>query len=259
MKLWDALDIKFGDVISLVGGGGKTTLMFTLARELAAAKGTVVTTTTTKIMEPLPSETSCLILEEDETCMVTAFLSKRNKCRHITLAKRKLPSGKLDGISPELVVRLAGMPEIASIIVEADGAARKPLKAPNATEPVIPENTSLVIPVVGVEAVGCRLTEDEVFRPEIVSRLLGLPQGEVISAEAVALLMTHPQGIIKGCPPDAMIVPFINKVDMEGGLSRGRDVASKILALKNPRIERVVLGHVWLPVPVAEVILRDRG
>jgi probable selenium-dependent hydroxylase accessory protein YqeC len=66
MTLKEALDIRPGEVISLVGGGGKTTLMFALARELAFGDGCVVTTTTTKILEPSPSETPLLLLEADE-------------------------------------------------------------------------------------------------------------------------------------------------------------------------------------------------
>ncbi len=62
-----ALDIKPKEVISLVGGGGKTTLMFALARELATINEFVLTTTTTKILEPSPSETPLLLLStEDE-------------------------------------------------------------------------------------------------------------------------------------------------------------------------------------------------
>jgi probable selenium-dependent hydroxylase accessory protein YqeC len=170
------------------------------------------------------------------------------------LASEKLTSGKLNGISPELVSRLAKVNRLSYIIVEADGAARKSLKAPNPTEPVIPSNTSLVIPIVGLDALGSRLTEENVFRPQIVSKLLGLPLGEVISAESIATLMTHPQGIIKGSPDRARIVPFINKVDIDKDLAKARDLASKILAVKHPQIKQVVLGQAQLPQPVIEVI-----
>ena len=254
MKLKEALDIKPGEVISLVGGGGKTTLMFALARELAPTGKSVITTATTKILEPSSTETPLLIVEADEQQMVRTLLQNVDKYRHITLASEKLSSGKLNGVSPELVAKLAELNEVSYIIVEADGAAGKSLKAPNPTEPVIPHNTSLVIPMVGIDAVGCRLAEEDVFRPEIVSRLLGLPLGEVISAEAIAFLITHPQGIIKGSPTQARIVPFINKVDLDGGLSKGRDLANKILAIKHPQIGQVILGQAQLPELVVEVI-----
>jgi probable selenium-dependent hydroxylase accessory protein YqeC len=254
MKLKEALDIKPGEVISLVGAGGKTTLMFALARELASSEKCVVTTTTTKILEPSSAETPLLLVEADEKQMVRVLLQNLDKYKHITLASENLPSGKLKGVSPELVVKLAELNQVSYIIVEADGAARKSLKAPNPTEPVIPYNTSLVIPVVGIDAVGCRLTEEDVFRPEIASKLLGLPLGEVISAEAIALLITHPQGIIKGSPAQARIIPFINKVDLDEGLSKGRDLANKILAMGHSQIEQVVLGQAKFPEPAVEVI-----
>jgi molybdenum cofactor cytidylyltransferase len=254
MKLKEALDIRPGEVVSLVGGGGKTTLMFALAWELASGGDCVVTTTTTKILEPSPSETPLLLLETDEEELVRLLLANVGKHRHITLASGKLASGKLNGISPEFVVKLASLSQVSYIVVEADGAAHRSLKAPNPTEPVIPFNTSLVIPVVGIDAVGCRLTEKDVFRPEIVSNLLGLPLGEVISPAAIAFLITHHQGIIKGSPERARIVPFINKVDLDKNLSKARDLAGKILAMRHPQIERVVLGQAQSPEPVVEVI-----
>src|SRR4030043_310016 len=107
MTLKEALSIKPGEVVSLVGGGGKTTLMFALARELATGGESVITTTTTKILEPSPAETPLLIVEADEQLMLSAVLHSLGKYRHITLAREKLPSGKLIGISPELVVKLA--------------------------------------------------------------------------------------------------------------------------------------------------------
>ena len=254
MTLSEALDIKPGEVISLVGGGGKTTLMFALARELATSGSCVITTTTTKIFEPLPSQTPLLLLEVDKEEMIRLLLQNIDKYRHITLASERLASGKLNGISPDLVVRLAEVNRVSCIIVEADGAAQKSLKAPNPTEPVIPYNTSLVIPMVGIDAVGCRLTEKNVFRPEIVSKLIGVPLEEVISAESIAFLITHHQGIIKGSPDRARIVPFINKMDLDEGLSKGRSLANKILAMRHPRIKQVVLGQAQLPEPVIEVI-----
>jgi molybdenum cofactor cytidylyltransferase len=256
MKLKEALDIRHGEVISLVGGGGKTTIMFALARELAMDGGCVVTTTTTKILEPSPSDTPLLLLKTDEQELMRLLLDNIDKNRHVTLASEKLASGKLNGISPEFVVKLAGLSQVSYIVVEADGAAHKSLKAPNPTEPVIPLNTSLVIPVVGVDAVGCRLTEKDVFRPEIVSKLLALPLGEVISPDAIAFLITHRQGIIKGSPEQSRIVPFINKVDLDEGLLKARELANKILAMRHSQIERVILGQAQSPEPVVEVIFK---
>ncbi len=254
VTLKEAFGIRRGEVVSLVGGGGKTTLMFALAQELALAGELVITTTTTRILEPSASETPRLIVQRDEDEMVRLLMEDLAKYRHVTLAVERLPAGKLKGISPELVVRLAEIAPGAFIIVEADGAARKPLKAPGPNEPVIPPNTSLVIPVVGIDALGCFLTEEFVFRAEIASALLGLPLGEVVSPEAVAILVTHRRGMTKGSPDEARIVPFINKVDLGGAMPKARDLAAKILAMKHPQINRVVLGQARLPEAVLEIV-----
>jgi probable selenium-dependent hydroxylase accessory protein YqeC len=250
--LRQAFGVRCGETISLVGGGGKTALMFALACELAATGKSVITTTTTRILEPSAPETF-LILEPDENKMLALLLRELDKHRHITLATERLPLGKLKGVSPELINRLAELRQASYIIVEADGAARKPLKAPNATEPVIPPTTSLVIPVVGIDALACQLIQKDVFRPEIISRLTGLPLGEVVSTDAVATLITHAEGIIKGSPTHARIIPLINKVDLDKGLLKAENLAHKILKKQHPQIERVVLAQMRLPQPVAKI------
>jgi len=255
-SLRQAFNISPKEVISLVGAGGKTTLMFALARELASDKGCVITTTTTKILEPLTSESPFLLMAKDEEALLNLFLQNAGRYKHITLAREKLASGKLDGISPELVMKLSNLVQASYVIVEADGAARRPLKAPNATEPVIPDNTSLVIPVVGIDAIGRPLNDENVFRSEIASRLLGVPLGTIISAELAASLITQPQGIIKGSPPRARVVPFINKMDLDKRLLKGRNLASKILAARHPQIAKVVLGQAQFAEPVTKVMVR---
>jgi hypothetical protein len=44
-------------------------------------------------------------------------------------------------------------------------------------------------------------------------------------------------------------------MDLDKGLSKGRELADKILAMRHSQIERVVLGQAQSPEPVVEVIL----
>ena len=257
--LAQAFDIKKDEVISLVGGGGKSSLMQALADELAAAGGTVVTTTTTKIFE-YQSPSGCLIVEADEDKMLALMLEALQKHRHVTLARARLTeNGKLDGISPQTIERIAALKKVDYIIIEADGAARKPLKAPNATEPVIADNTSLVIAVAGIEALGKELNKDNAFRPEIISEITGLPVNEKITAAAFAALLTDERGITKGSPKNARIVPFINKVDSEKELEQAEEVAQKIMEAGKPNIECVVLGKLQSAAPVIKIIKPAQG
>jgi probable selenium-dependent hydroxylase accessory protein YqeC len=257
--LSESLDIQSKEVVSLVGAGGKTTLMFALSRELTAYRKVVITTTTTKIFPPAPSDTSFVFLSRDEEEIVDYIIKNAIGKGHVTIASELLPdSGKLQGISPSLVSRLIELGPVNCVIVEADGASNRPLKAPNPEyEPVIPPCTTLVIPMVGIDALGCKLSEERAFRSEIVSKLTGVPLGGIITADTIARLILHPRGITRGSPVHARIIPFINKVDLAFDLSAARDLASRILAARHPRIDRVVLGQAQLHPPVAEVMYRE--
>lgn len=257
MKLQEAFAINPGEVISLVGGGGKTTLMFALARELAGGGSTVVTTTTTKILAPAREETDLLLVEEDEGRLAERLGAGIGEHRRITLAARQPAEGKLKGISAEAITRIAGLHGVTHIIIEADGAAGRPLKAPGPDEPVIPPVTSLVVPVVGIDAVGQPLTDEYVFRAEIARLILGLPAGTIVTTDTIARLITHPQGLTKGSPAGARIAPFINKTDRDRGLRQSRRLAGQILARKHPQIERVILGQANSAPPIVEVIQKD--
>ncbi|GAJ11487.1 unnamed protein product [marine sediment metagenome] len=225
---------------------------------MATYEKVVVTTTTTKIFTPSSSDTPYLLLSREQKEIFDFILKNGNKLRRLTLASEKLAnSGKLKGINPELVSRLIKLDPVIYIIVEADGAACRPLKAPNPTfEPVIPRSSTLVIPVVGIDALGCKLSEENVFRPEIASKLTGLSLGETVSANTIVDLLLHPSGIIRGSTDQARIIPFINKIDLLADLSEARDLASKILEADHPQIDRVVLGQAQLKPPVAEVVFK---
>ncbi|MGD8444111.1 MAG: hypothetical protein PVI94_11495, partial [Desulfobacterales bacterium] len=67
VSLREGLMLEGGGVVSLVGGGGKTTLMFKLARELSMTGESVLTTTTTKIFEPSLDQAGGVILSDSVT------------------------------------------------------------------------------------------------------------------------------------------------------------------------------------------------
>jgi probable selenium-dependent hydroxylase accessory protein YqeC len=244
MNLLEAFEIGEKEIISLVGGGGKTTLMYALANELVERGDSVITTTTTRIMPPDASQSRFLLVNNREQELLNQVTSNINSWRHITIADDRLSPSRLKGISLSLIKYLSHWPKIDQIIVEADGASRKPLKAPNATEPVIPDITTLLIPVIGLESIGQRLNDDTVFRSEIAAQLLGIPIDSLLTIDSIAELITDPRGIIKGCPLGSRIIPLLNKVDLLENISTAEALAIKILNRNHPKIHRVVLGQV---------------
>jgi probable selenium-dependent hydroxylase accessory protein YqeC len=252
--LTEALGLKAREMISLVGAGGKTTLMFRLAKEILLGGKKVVTTTTTKILEPTCEETSSLFIDPDEEKIKDFVWRHLDQYHHITVAREKLGSGKLKGVSLNLVDELWSSKGIDTIIIEADGAAGRPIKAPREWEPIIPLSTTLVVAILGVNGMEMELNEENVFQPERVSKITGIPIGERLTDEAMAILMTHPEGIFKGAPSSSRVVVFLNKVDIPDGVAKAKSIAKKIFEKKHRQIERIVLGQLKNEPPVAEVI-----
>jgi probable selenium-dependent hydroxylase accessory protein YqeC len=251
--LSDSLGLGKREVISLVGAGGKTTLMFRLAQELVLGGKQVVTTTTTRILEPSAEESPYLFVDS-ESEKIRRFLRKHlSSYRHITVAQERLGAGKLKGISSGFVQELSRLEEIDYLIVEADGAAGHPVKAPREGEPVIPSNTTLTVALAGIDGLGLELREENVFRSERVSQLTGLSQGSRMTEEAMAILITHADGIFKGAPDLSRVVVFLNKVDSLNGLEKGERIAGKILDQGHRRIERIILGQLKTEPPVVKV------
>ncbi|MGQ9645613.1 MAG: selenium cofactor biosynthesis protein YqeC [Thermodesulfobacteriota bacterium] len=253
-SLIESLDLRTKEVISLVGAGGKTTLMFRLAKELFLTGKRVVTTTTTKIVEPSSKDTPCLFVHSDEEKLAQVALDHIAHFGHLTLARDRLDVGKLIGITPDLVSLLWRSNEIDMMIIEADGAAGRSAKAPREWEPVIPPVTSLVIGLLGVDGVGKELNETNHFQAERICRLTGIPLGEKMTCEGMAILIVHPEGIFKGAPELSRRVALINKVDVAGGLVWGREIGKEIFRRAGSKIERVVLAQLKREPPVAEVM-----
>ena len=253
VSLREGLMLENGGVVSLVGGGGKTSLMFKLARELSAAGDTVLTTTTTKIFEPTADQTGSLILSGSVDNVLNQAEALLNRYSHITAVSGRLPeSNKLIGFASRIVGELWDSDLFQWIIVEADGAAGRPLKVPAAHEPVIPDCTQRLIGMVGLNAVGQPLNERLVFRPELFSRLAGIPKGSAVTEAAVADMFTLKNGLFRGFDYQVTRIAFLNQADVKGNFAAGRRVARILTQCKNVDLKRVVIGQVLGDPPVLE-------
>ena len=249
MHLTDALEVKRGQVISIVGAGGKTTAMFRLANELASQGWNVVTTTTTMIRREKRSE--LILIEADQETLLEKARSALTEHSNITLASGfSEAEGKLVGIDPATVDALVALPQVDAVIVEADGAKGRSLKAPAPHEPVIPSSTAILVAVAAVDIVGRQLDESTVHRPEIVAKLAGAELGETITPSLMSAVLLNPQGGLKNAPPKARVIPLINKVS-QARTETAREIAQSLL--ESTRVRRVLLAAVAMENPVKEV------
>ena len=254
VSLREGLMLGDGGVISLVGGGGKTTLMFNLARELSMAGESVLTTTTTKIFEPSRHQTSGVILSDSAAGILERANDMLDKHLHVTAAVGRLrTSGKLNGFRPDIIGEIWNTGLFQWIIVEADGAAGKPLKVPLAHEPVIPACTQRLVGMAGLIGAGQPLTERLVFRHEQFARLTGLKLGEIVTDAAIANVLVRDDGLFKGFCPEVRRIAFLNQADVGDNFAVGQRVARILSRLKNTGLTRVVIGQVLVDPPVLEI------
>lgn len=202
--------------LALVGAGGKTTAMFTLARQLLGQYPTVLVAATTH-------------LAQEQGKMATSHDTVRSMEEVGRLVLRpgvQLVTGLLVGSPGDPRSRLAGLEEpllqrlleiaiekTIPLLVEADGARRLPLKAPESHEPAIPGFVDRVIVVAGLLGLGQPLDWLTVHRPERFSELSGLGPGQPITAQAVAAVLSHPEGGLKNIPPGAQRILLLNQAE----------------------------------------------
>lgn len=257
--LIQALGLQHSHLISLCGAGGKTTLMFCLAREFIAAGERVLITTTTKIARDEAEGWPSIAATTQEQVLEHArrLLPEGGRERAVALIAYSRVGGdgfRLVGFAPEIVDGLAQAGRFDRILVEADGSARKPLKAPAAHEPVIPSATDALLIVAGINGLGLPLSEENLFRAEIWSRLSGLALGSPISAESLARCVAHPEGLARGCPAHARRTLFLNQADTPERKTEAKRVAECLALSPGNRVETVVIGRL-LPQPeIAEVV-----
>lgn len=203
VQLADMLRLSAPALVALVGAGGKTTTMYTLARELAGQGRRVVTTTTTHIYSPQSGETERLLIEADMEQLLETLQRAWQDCRHITVAGEIAVTGKLKGVPLELPVLCLQRGGAEIVIVEADGARHLKIKAPAAYEPVIPLQATHVLLLLSAEALNQPLDAELAHRPDMLARLTGIAEGDALTPTVVTRLLLHEEGGLKGIPAHA--------------------------------------------------------
>lgn len=214
MDIKKALSIGDKGVVSIVGAGGKTSLMYSLAAELSSTGKKVLTTTTTKIFMPTNEESPVTIISKTTGEIIEKARSYIGDCSHITLGADFLPlQGKLRGLHPEILESILESDLFDYILIEADGAARKSLKACAGNEPVVPEFTEFIISLAGVDVVGKPLKEEWVFRSDIFSKVTGLTRMQRITESSIAEILIHDMNSIMTTKTNPHRIAFLNKAD----------------------------------------------
>ena len=198
-----------GHVVSLVGGGGKTTLLYNMARMSAEEGSRVLVTTTTHIGKPRQNFAKNAQEARKLWARGTYAVIGTQEGQRLSMPDRKL----LDEL----------MKEADLTVIEADGAKGLPCKAPRDKEPVILPQCDMVTAVLGVSAIG-RPIREVCFCLEEVRALLGVEETHILSEQDAAKILASEAGSRKGVGQREYFV-VLNQCDDDKRRKCGKRIA----------------------------------
>lgn len=208
------LDIEKYPVIAVVGGGGKTSLIYRLSQELLSLEKKVIITTTTHMLYE-PERPFARGGDEEE---VKRLLDKYG---YTAAAELDEEQGKISALPEEKLLRLKDLCDV--MLIEADGSRQKPLKIPADWEPAIPSFANVVISVVGLDCLGKPICETT-HRMERTSDFLKKSIDAPVTEEDIVKIASSIHGLFKNVEGRVYRV-YLNKSDT----LKSREPAEKIV------------------------------
>jgi len=255
VRLTDALRLRPGMSVAFTGAGGKSSALETLARESRGAEPIVLTTTTRLGISQRSFADEHVIVRSVEEARRFAILPGRPI---LVTGPEDGEASKLLGLQGEVLSEVARRcrAEGARLAIEADGARGRWVKAPADHEPVVPVWVDVAVPVAGLPAVGLPLSPATAHRPERIAALLGMKEGEVLTARLLAALVSSQRGGLQGIPEASEVRVLLTGAD-NASLESIADVCDRLLA--TPRVRAVVTGELPSSDPVRGVDGRVAG
>lgn len=217
------LNLEEDNVIAFVGGGGKSTSINILAQELKEMGKKVLITTTTMIFYPEHKNNDEFIL---------GILAKEYKAKagSITLFGKTMVNEKIKGPEIKELEEIKDRNIFDFILIEADGAKRKPITAPAPHEPVVPEFTRVTIGLIGLDSIGQPLDEENTHRPEVLREIFDVESPHKIEPRDIIELITNENGLFKDACGKEIV--FLNKADNDDLIFIGK-IIRKLLDQKD--------------------------
>lgn len=227
----DVFKIKDKDVVSIVGSGGKTTLMNYLAKEFNKRK--VLVSTTTKIRIPSQDFYDFIAFNKEE-----ADIIKNINNKGIYVLGSKIKDNKLESFDLEYMKSITDNFDI--VFLEADGSKEKYIKGWNETEPVILDNTTITIGIINLEILGKLVNENNVHRVEQFMDLTGAKLNDVIKKEHLIAVIKGEKGLFKNSKGRRILL--INGVKDNQTRKIANEITEAILKKYN-KTDEVIIGN----------------
>jgi probable selenium-dependent hydroxylase accessory protein YqeC len=248
LKLHVALGISSGDVAAFVGAGGKSGAILAVSEGLTQEGRKVLVLPTTKMLSSEADRIGPLVTSEDAGDLRAKAEKALSRATAVVVGSGMISKNRVGGVDLERVGDLAALADV--VLIEADGSRRRPIKGTADHEPAIPDDTTLVVAVGNVHALGTPVDEEHVHRPAIFSDLTGIGQGQSITPRAFALALS--QGSLARVPQTARTAALITGVEPGRSMSDASVITRELwrLGVRNVVLTSLTTespARVWIP------------
>lgn len=192
------LGIRRGDVLSVVGSGGKTTFIYNLAKEIKSSK--VLISTTTKMFYPKSDQVDRFFSLD--------FYKDFKACDGRTFIADKIENNKVSCSDLDLLKGYFSLFDY--VLLECDGSKRKPLKGWESFEPVVLKETTKTVGIIPMHVISKKVSEDIVHRLDVFNSLFNAEHKDEITLNLIADIITNPKGLFKNAVGERVL--FLNRV-----------------------------------------------
>jgi probable selenium-dependent hydroxylase accessory protein YqeC len=225
-----ALGLGPRELVALVGGGGKTGALHTLAGELAAAGGRVVVATTTAMFVRELAVVGPLLTAAGEKNLAGAVREALRSAAVVAVAQGYGADAKVVGLPPGAVDVVWAAAGCDYLLVEADGSRGRSLKAFAPYEPQVPAAAGTVVQLAGLDALGAPLDDVHAHRAAELAALLARPAGSEVTPAVFAASLRAQLPRLRQAAPAARVVAVLNKAEAPEGWAAGLAVAEELWA-----------------------------
>lgn len=230
-KLIDCFPTMNRQVVSIVGSGGKTSLMWYLAMNGKQEK--VLITTSTKIGRPLDQKDHCLVVDD--------FSQLGKSSERIEVAGIPVCHGRKLAMPPEEALR-ESLVRFDSVLIEADGSKQLPLKAWADFEPVILPETTITIGVLPLSVLGKTINEQTIHRLDRFLTQFPFEIGQSITPSVLVAIIEDKLGLFAKAKGEKIL--FLNQCDQIDEVEI-EEVGHSLLSLSFVNdLERIIIGSV---------------
>lgn len=252
------LGLADSQIITFIGGGGKTSLMNTLGKEFASHGYPTLLTTTTHIMKPDFLSDESHIENEDLGQLANIFTNlKKNTLPLAALGiPEKVVNSNIKWRSPssDFCEKIAEFSKKFStknpykflkILCEGDGSKRLPIKLPKDGEPVFFPKTDTVIGVIGLSCLGKPIKET-LFRYELLPNLTSLDNyfmkslqsADIVTTDFLYRLCLSEKGLRKNITSQKFCIIF-NQADI-----LDEKALAEVITLRNQLQTKGICPHI---------------